>query len=121
MPPKTRASFILVDMEMPGFSVRPIELISGASPFCETFFDDVKVSKDNLVGKRGEGWAMAKKLLEYERQNVSAIGFGGDRIVSLAELLAHDFAETGWGLTPRRSGAARPGCRTSWPSARSRC
>lgn len=79
-------SFILVDMASPGVSVRPIELISGSSPFCETFFDDVVVPKENLVGKRGEGWTIAKKLLEYERQNVSAIGFGGDGTVTLPSL-----------------------------------
>ena len=79
-------SFLLIDMETPGVEVRPIRLISGESPFCETFFDDVKVPKENLVGAEGEGWTIAKKLLEYERQNVSAIGFGGDRSSSLADI-----------------------------------
>jgi alkylation response protein AidB-like acyl-CoA dehydrogenase len=44
-------SFILFDMETPGVSTRPIALISGSSPFCETFFDDVKVPKDQVVGE----------------------------------------------------------------------
>jgi alkylation response protein AidB-like acyl-CoA dehydrogenase len=67
-------SFILVDMTSEGVSTRPIELISGASVFCQTFFDNVSVAKDNLVGKPGEGWQIAKKLLYHERKMVSAIG-----------------------------------------------
>ena len=70
-------SFLLMDMETPGVSVRPIKLISGQSPFCETFFTDVKVPKKQLVGKLNGGWDIAKRLLQYERQNISAGGFGG--------------------------------------------
>ncbi len=68
-------SFILIDMASPGVETRPIQLISGDSPFCETFFTDVKVPKDNLVGRVGGGWEIAKRLLQYERQNISG-GFG---------------------------------------------
>ena len=68
-------SFILIDMKSPGVETRPIELISGGSPFCETFFTDVKVPKGNMVGRLNGGWDIAKRLLQYERQNVSA-GFG---------------------------------------------
>ncbi|MDQ0465929.1 alkylation response protein AidB-like acyl-CoA dehydrogenase [Caulobacter ginsengisoli] len=70
-------SFILFDMTSPGVEPRPIKLISGSSPFCETFFTDVKVPKDQLVGKLNGGWDIAKRLLQYERQNISASGFGG--------------------------------------------
>lgn len=87
-------SFILVDLETPGVTIRPIRLISGSSPFCETFFDDVKVPKENLVGPLNGGWQIAKKLLQYERQNVSAMGFGADRSVTLP-LLAHRAGLTG--------------------------
>ncbi|MDR3513256.1 MAG: acyl-CoA dehydrogenase family protein [Caulobacteraceae bacterium] len=69
-------SFILIDMRTPGVETRPIKLISGESPFCETFFTDVKVPKENLVGKVNGGWEIAKRLLQYERQNISG-GFGG--------------------------------------------
>jgi alkylation response protein AidB-like acyl-CoA dehydrogenase len=72
-------SFILFDMKSPGVETRPILLISGSSPFCETFFTDVKVPKDQLVGTPGKGWDIAKRLLQYERQNISATGFGADR------------------------------------------
>ena len=64
-------SFILFDMTTPGVEARPIKLISGSSPFCETFFTDVKVPKGQLVGKLNGGWEIAKRLLQYERQNIS--------------------------------------------------
>ena len=68
-------SFVLIDMSLPGVETRPIKLISGESPFCETFFTDVKLPKDRLVGKVNGGWEIAKRLLQYERQNISG-GFG---------------------------------------------
>jgi alkylation response protein AidB-like acyl-CoA dehydrogenase len=64
-------SFLLFDMGVPGVSVRPIKLISGASPFCETFLEDVRVPKDQVVGGVGNGWAMAKALLGHERSMIS--------------------------------------------------
>ncbi|HEX8570251.1 MAG TPA: acyl-CoA dehydrogenase family protein [Caulobacteraceae bacterium] len=70
-------SFVLIDMNTPGVEVRPIRLISGSSPFCETFFSDVRVPKENLVGELNRGWDIAKRLLQYERQNISAGRFGG--------------------------------------------
>jgi alkylation response protein AidB-like acyl-CoA dehydrogenase len=69
-------SFVLIDMTTPGVETRPIKLISGDSPFCETFFTDVKIPKDNMVGQLNGGWSIAKRLLQYERQNISG-GFGG--------------------------------------------
>ena len=63
-------SFALFDMESEGVSTRPIELISGESPFCETFFDDVKVGKDQIVGELNRGWDVAKYLLTHERNNI---------------------------------------------------
>ncbi|WP_374763663.1 acyl-CoA dehydrogenase family protein [Yunchengibacter salinarum] len=63
----TGISFLLFDMESEGVSTRPIKLISGTSPFCETFMDGVKVPKENLVGKEGDGWTIAKYLLTHER------------------------------------------------------
>ena len=67
-------SFLLFDMASEGVSTTPIQLISGASPFCQTFFDDVVVPKDQLVGERGKGWTIAKRLLQHERQMISGIG-----------------------------------------------
>ncbi|NVD44269.1 acyl-CoA dehydrogenase family protein [Qipengyuania atrilutea] len=67
-------SFLLIDMDAPGVEVRPIQMISGLSMFCETFFDDVKVPKENLVGEEGQGWTIGKRLLQHERTNLSGGG-----------------------------------------------
>jgi alkylation response protein AidB-like acyl-CoA dehydrogenase len=71
-------SFMLIDMRTAGVETRPIRLINGASPFCETFFTDVKVPKENLMGPLNRGWTIAKRLLQFERENISAsLGAGG--------------------------------------------
>ncbi|HWA62162.1 MAG TPA: acyl-CoA dehydrogenase family protein [Caulobacteraceae bacterium] len=71
-------SFLLFDMKTPGVEARPILLINGTSPFCETFFTDVKVPKENLMGPLNGGWTIAKRLLQFERDNISAgLGAGG--------------------------------------------
>lgn len=70
-------SFIVFDMRTPGVETRPIPLISGESPFCETFLTDVRVPKDQLVGRLNGGWEIAKRLLTHERQSISTAAFGG--------------------------------------------
>jgi len=71
-------SFLLIDMKSPGVEVRPIKLISGNSPFCETFFTDVKVPKENLMGPLNGGWTIGKRLLQFERQGIGGnVGGGG--------------------------------------------
>jgi len=70
-------SFILFDMAGAGVSTRPIMLISGSSPFCETFFDDVKVPAGNIVGRLNDGWTIAKRLLQHERTMISGFGLAG--------------------------------------------
>jgi acyl-CoA dehydrogenase len=67
-------SFVLFDMATPGVTTKPITLISGKSPFCETFFDDVRVEKENLVGTLNRGWDVAKALLAHERTMIGAMG-----------------------------------------------
>lgn len=76
-------SFLLIDMADPGVTTRPIKLISGASPFCETFFDDVKVPKHRIVGEENRGWDVAKYLLTHEREMISGggAGLGGGRAI----------------------------------------
>ena len=69
-------SFLLIDMKSEGVMTRAIKLISGKSPFTETFFDNVKVPKENLVGELNKGWTIAKYLLTHERQMIG--GMGGD-------------------------------------------
>ncbi|MEX2489356.1 MAG: acyl-CoA dehydrogenase family protein [Pseudomonadales bacterium] len=73
-------SFLLFDMKSAGVSTRPIKLISGNSPFCETFFDNVRVPRENLLGEMNEGWTIAKRLLQHERTMIS--GMGGSRRTS---------------------------------------
>ena len=70
-------SFLLIDMDQPGVTTRPITLISGKSPFCETFFDDAKAPTKDLVGGLNKGWTVAKRLLEHERTMISAMGLSG--------------------------------------------
>lgn len=82
-------SFILFDMATQGVSVKPIKLISGSSPFCETFFDDVRAEKKNLVGEVGKGWSIAKYLLTHEREMIS--GFGAAPKKSLGEQAVEAF------------------------------
>lgn len=67
-------SFLLIDMASEGVSTQPIKLISGKSPFCETFFDNVKVPKENLVGAENMGWSIATFLLTHERSMIGGIG-----------------------------------------------
>ena len=74
VPKHSGISFILFDMASEGISTKPIQLISGSSPFCETFFDDVKVPANNLVGSLNEGWSIAKRLLQHERTMISGFG-----------------------------------------------
>ena len=67
-------SLVLFDMETPGVSTRPILLISGSSPFCETYLEDVRVEKDQVVGQLNGGWTVAKYLLTHEREMIGNIG-----------------------------------------------
>ena len=77
---QTGITFLLVDMATPGLTTRPIRLISGASPFCETFFSDVRVPMSNVVGEVNAGWTVAKALLGHERAMIANVmGSGGRR------------------------------------------
>jgi alkylation response protein AidB-like acyl-CoA dehydrogenase len=69
-------SFVLIDMDQPGVEVRPIKLIAGNSPFCETFFTDARAEKKNLVGPLNGGWTIGKRLLQHERSGISGAGGG---------------------------------------------
>ncbi len=72
-------SFVLINMRQPGVEVRPIKLISGSSPFCETFFEEAKVPKENLVGGLNNGWTIAKYLLTHERKMIGGISEAGQQ------------------------------------------
>jgi acyl-CoA dehydrogenase len=76
-PKRDGISFLLFDMATEGVSTAPIQLLSGASPFCQTFFDNVQVPKENLVGELNKGWTVAKHLLQHERNMAASVGRGG--------------------------------------------
>ena len=67
-------SFLLADLKSPGITIRPIEALTDHEPFCEVFFDNVRVPKENIVGKINEGWNLAKALLAHERLNAFPVG-----------------------------------------------
>ncbi|WP_312163764.1 acyl-CoA dehydrogenase family protein [Phenylobacterium sp.] len=79
-------SFVVFSMHQPGVEVRPIKLIAGNSPFCETFFTDVPVPKENLVGPLNGGWTVAKRLLQHERSGMNGGRAGGGSTGSLGVL-----------------------------------
>ena len=70
-------SLILVDMHQPGVQVRPIRLISGASPFNETLFEDAVAPVSDLVGVINNGWTVGKRLLQFERSTHAGINISG--------------------------------------------
>ena len=78
-------TFILFDMAQAGVTVKPIKLISGLSPFCETFFEDARALKKNVVGRVNEGWTVAKRLLQYERTMIGG-GDGGSTRPKIADI-----------------------------------
>ena len=81
-------SFLLFDMASEGVSTKPIKLISGTSPFCETFFDDVKVPKGQLVGTLNKGWEIAKYLLTHERTMIGGFGLAGGGMKGMGQMAA---------------------------------
>ncbi|MEM7408227.1 MAG: acyl-CoA dehydrogenase family protein [Pseudomonadota bacterium] len=93
-------SFLLFDMASEGVTTRPIQLISGASPFCQTFFDNVKVPKAQLVGELNKGWTIAKRLLQHERASIASIGTGrpGASDETLADVAKAYIGETNGGI-----------------------
>ncbi len=89
-------TFMLFDMASKGVTTKPILLISGNSPFCETFFDDVEVPKTQFIGEINRGWDVAKYLLGHEREMISGGGAGGD-MVSIGGAFAKAFGKNAAG------------------------
>ena len=107
-------SFLLIDMATPGVSTRPIVLISGKSPFCETFFENVAVPKENLVGELNRGWDVAKYLLTHEREMIAGGGSLSTSMRSTGRLPRRPRAQS----SPIRSCAPRSPVRRSTPTRR---
>lgn len=78
-------SFMLFDMRSAGISVKPVRLISGRSPFCEVFFDNVQIPKAQRVGELNQGWSIAKYLLTHEREMISWTGLARAGTKSVSE------------------------------------
>ena len=72
-------SFVLLTMDQPGVTVKPIRLISGSSPFCETFLDNATAEKDDLIGELDQGWTVGKRLLQFERSGIGGLSGGARR------------------------------------------
>ncbi len=93
-------SFVMIRMRQPGVETRPIKLIAGNSPFCETFFTDARVEKNDMIGPLNGGWTIGKRLLQHERG-----GQGGNRMISggptLPELMASHWGESEGGEDAR--------------------
>lgn len=98
-------TFMLFDMASAGVTTKPILLISGNSPFCETFFDNVEVPKSYgedcpaYVGEVNRGWDVAKYLLGHEREMISGAG-GGERSAAIGAMMKRAAAKTGDEIDP---------------------
>ena len=91
-------SFVLLTMDQPGVKVKPIRLISGSSPFCETFLDNATAEKDDLIGKLDQGWTVGKRLLQFERSGIGGLSGGARRAqagAGLAKLAKESVGESG--------------------------
>ena len=88
-------SFMLLPMDQAGVTVKPIRLISGESPFNETFFDDAIASKEDLVGELNKGWTVGKRLLQHERSGMESLvsGSAGGDDASVIDEARRSFGE----------------------------
>lgn len=84
--PQEGISFLLIDMDDPGITVRPIVLIDGEPEVNEVFFDNVRVPVTNLVGEENKGWTYAKYLLTHERTNIAGVGFANAGLANLKRI-----------------------------------
>ena len=89
VPKHVGISFVLLTMDQPGVTVKPIRLISGESPFCETFFDNAIAQKADLVGELNQGWTVGKRLLQFERGSMATL-VGGAASADPGPTLAGD-------------------------------
>jgi alkylation response protein AidB-like acyl-CoA dehydrogenase len=85
-------SFVMINMRQSGVETRPIKLIAGNSPFCETFFTNARVEKNDMLGPLNGGWTVGKRLLQHERSGQG----GGGRVMGGGASLP-DLLKTGWG------------------------
>jgi alkylation response protein AidB-like acyl-CoA dehydrogenase len=126
-------SLLLLDMDQAGVTTRPIRLISGDSPFCETFFDDAIARKDDLVGEKNRGWTIGKRLLQHERSGITILMGGAAKPVNVENpflklietygadgaltqrLISHEMRDRAYRLTQRRTVAELDDGKTPGP------
>ena len=86
-------SFLLVDMDDPGVSVRPITTIDGGQEINEVWFDNVRVPAENLVGEEGKGWTYAKYLLGHERSGIAQVARSKKQIKRLKRIAGEELSD----------------------------
>ena len=86
-------SFLLFSMDTPGIEVRPLVDMTMAANFNETFFTDVRVPKDQIVGNRGEGWSVANAILGHERDSLGDPNATLSRLNRLKEIMGEETVE----------------------------
>ena len=82
-------SFVLIDLKSPGVTVKPFLTLGGTPAFSETWFDNVRVPKANVVGELNAGWTVAKALLGHERTNIAAVGTIGRVLRTCKRIATH--------------------------------
>jgi len=83
-------SYLIFKMDTPGIEVRPLVTMTGEAIFNETFFTDVRVPKDQIIGKRGEGWFVANTTLKHERGSLGDPNQIESRFRDLVEILKNE-------------------------------
>ncbi len=86
-------SFFLVDMNTPGVSVKPIKLIDGSYEVNDTFFDNVRVPRENMIGEENQGWTYAKFLLGHERVGIAGVARSKTALSYVREMAAHELID----------------------------
>jgi alkylation response protein AidB-like acyl-CoA dehydrogenase len=90
--PYAGISFLLIEMDDPGITVRPIELLDGEAEVNEVFFDNVRVPVENLVGEENKGWSYAKYLLTHERTNIAGVGLSNAAFSTLKNIASTELS-----------------------------
>lgn len=86
--PQESISFLLIDLDTPGVTVRPIKLYEGGNDLNEVFLDNVRVPVENLIGEENMGWTYAKYLLGHERTGIAGVGASKQQLARLKQVLA---------------------------------
>ena len=108
-------SYLLIPMDTPGIRVRPLRTMTGGAEFNEVFFDDVRVPKANLVGKRGDGWRIANATLVHERNMLGSSSQLEAALASLVRVMQQETRERRRGdREPDASATGWCGCRRAW-------